>query len=97
MRNCSQELFLSDPSPIIAPSYHSVTDIVEKRLDDSLVDIFKLDFGQDYEIEVWLRFQSWSLVEIWKLDIAFEDAVWSIFESEVLSIFWSWIFILKVL
>ena len=71
MRNCSQELFLSDPSPIIAPSYHSVTDIVEKRLDDSLVDIFKLDFGQYYEIANWSRFQSRSLVDIWKLKFAY--------------------------
>ena len=30
----------------------------EECLDDSLVDIFKLDFGQYYEIANWLRCQS---------------------------------------
>ena len=30
----------------------------EERLNDSLVDIFKLDFGQYYEIANWSRCQS---------------------------------------
>ena len=37
----------------------TVADVnAEERLDDSLVDIFKLDFGQYYKIEIWTRFQS---------------------------------------
>ena len=113
------ELFLSDTSPIIASSCHSVTDVVENWLmwlwqvkipSQNLlmlllllmlmlrnvlmtVNIFKLDFGQYYEIANWSRFQSWSLVDIWKLKFAYV-CIWRC--SLVFIWVWSFVDVLKL-
>ena len=46
----------------------TVADVdAEKPFDNSLIEIWKLKFGQDFGADVWLRFWSWCLVEILKM------------------------------
>ena len=56
----------------------------------SFRDILKLYFGQDLEVEVWLRFWCWSLVNILRLKVGWD------FEAEFWSRLWSW-FLVKIL
>ena len=61
----------------------------------SFVDILKLYFGhQDLEVEVWLRFWCWSLVNILRLRVLVKTMKLIFdrdFEAEVWLRFWSWI------
>ena len=53
----------------------------EKRVDNSLVQILKLKFGQYFAAVIWLRLWSWILVEIQKLGLV------KIFELSFVEIF----------
>ena len=55
----------------------SVVDVdAEERVDDSLVKILKLRFGEDFEAELWSWY--WSKIKIFKLKFGqdFEADVW---------------------